>query len=159
MCVHALLNQDGFYRRGLWVVSVSWHQLASLPRWPPRSLSVHVYLGRSPAFENEEYVVSYLLSGQDPASALSCPVIPISEYRSIGPHGTNSNRLPWGPIYLFPQRGQKTNKQTKIKKWTLAASWRMVSRGERLVKRLLDKPQGEMMVAWIKVTNQRGDEQ
>ena len=35
----------------------------------------------------------------------------------------------------------------------------MVSRGERLVKRLLDKPQGEMMVAWIKVTNQRGDEQ
>ena len=73
--------------------------LASLPCWPPRSLSAHVRSGRSPDFENGEYVVSYLLSGQGPASRLHCPVIPASEYRSTG---RKSNHLPQGPICLLP---------------------------------------------------------
>ena len=43
---------------------------------------MHVWSGRSPDFKNEEYVVSYLLSGQGPASSLNCPVILFSEYWS-----------------------------------------------------------------------------
>ena len=38
--------QDGFYWEGLWVE----HPLTSLPFWTPRSLSMHVWLGRSPDF-------------------------------------------------------------------------------------------------------------
>ena len=42
VCARASLSQDVVYQRGLWVVSLSWHQLASLSFWPPRSLSAHV---------------------------------------------------------------------------------------------------------------------
>ena len=31
MCAHASLSHDGFYQRGLWVISISCHHLASLP--------------------------------------------------------------------------------------------------------------------------------
>ena len=56
--------------------------------------------GRSPDFGNEEYVVSYLLSGQGRASSLNCPVIPVSEYRS-----TRNKLKPFAPgaICLLPQ--------------------------------------------------------
>ena len=35
-------------------------------------------------FKNEKYVVSYLLSGQGPASALDCPATDILEFLSTG---------------------------------------------------------------------------
>ena len=50
-------------------------------------------------FENEEYVVFYLLSAQGPASSLDCPAIFFLEYRST------ENELQLfapGPIYLLP---------------------------------------------------------
>ena len=37
---------------------------------------------RSPDFKNEKYVVSYLLSGQGPASSLNSPAMFVLEYRS-----------------------------------------------------------------------------
>ena len=51
-------------------------------------------------FENEEYVVFYLLSGQGPASSLDCPVIDILEFLSTG---NELQLLTLGPIYLLPQ--------------------------------------------------------
>ena len=96
-CACTSLSQDGFYGRGLWVDLVTWHhspldlQGAFLPMCSRRGLLTS---------KNEEYVVSYLLSGQGPASSLNCPVILVSEYGSTG---TNSNHLPWEPIYLLTQ--------------------------------------------------------
>ena len=59
--------------------------------------------------ENEKYVVSYLLSGQGPASSLNCPAILILEYRFTGnkspiayPGGGGGGGGLW-PIYLLPQ--------------------------------------------------------
>ena len=87
MCARASLSQDGFHRRGLWV---SERLLASLPFWPPTSLSVHVQSRRSPDFKNEEYVASYLLSGQGPPPlSIVLLSIPVSEYRST------RNELKW----------------------------------------------------------------
>ena len=51
-------------------------------------------------FGNEEYVVSYLLSGQGPASSLDCPTIDIVEFLSTG---NELKLLTLGPIYLLPQ--------------------------------------------------------
>ena len=52
-------------------------------------------------FENENYVVSYLLSGQGPASSLNCPAILILEYRSTGIESPIA--YPGRGIYLLPQ--------------------------------------------------------
>ena len=49
---------------------------------------------------NEEYVVSYLLSGQG-QPPLS--IVLLFPYRSIGPQGRNSDHLPGGPICLLPR--------------------------------------------------------
>ena len=51
-------------------------------------------------FENEGYVVFYLLSGQGPASSLDCPAIDILEPLSTG---NKLQMLSLGPIYLLPQ--------------------------------------------------------
>ena len=59
-------------------------QLASLPFWPPGSLSVREKSEGSPDLENKKCLVSYLQSGQGPASSLSCPAIVILEFQSTG---------------------------------------------------------------------------
>ena len=52
-------------------------------------------------FKNEKYVVSYLLSGQGPASSLNRPAVDILEFLFTG----NELQLLTlgGPIYLLPQ--------------------------------------------------------
>ena len=87
------LSQDGFHRRGLWVVDIT-------PLLTPKELSSREgFLD----FGNEKYVVSYLLSGQGPApSGLSCYSLGVLVHRE-----RISNCLPWGrggaPIYRLPQ--------------------------------------------------------
>ena len=75
----------------------------SQPRWIPPQRPVgscrHLLRGGAPPFltskelpsreclldfQNEKYVVSYLLSGQGPASSLDCPAFLVLEYRSTG---------------------------------------------------------------------------
>ncbi|KAJ8775921.1 hypothetical protein J1605_015984 [Eschrichtius robustus] len=56
-------------------------------------------------FENVEYVVFYLLSGQGPASSLNCPAIDILEFLSTG---NELLLLTLRPIYLLPQSASKT---------------------------------------------------
>ena len=52
-------------------------------------------------FENEKYLVSYLLSGQGPASSMDCPAIDMLEFLSTG---NELKLLTLGrPIYLLPQ--------------------------------------------------------
>ena len=54
VCTHdTTLSHDEFYWKGICIE----HPLRSLPLWPPRSLSVPVWYGRSPDFENEKNVV------------------------------------------------------------------------------------------------------
>ena len=56
--------------------------------------------------ENEKYVVSYLLSGQGPASSLDCPTIGILEFSMH----RKQTLMGWGQgclIYLLPQMNPK----------------------------------------------------
>ena len=55
-------------------------------------------------FENEKYVVSYLLCGQGPASSLNCPAILILEYQSTGNESPIAYAGRWGAgaMYLLP---------------------------------------------------------
>ena len=61
----ASLSQDGFYRRGIWAK----HLLTSLPFRPPKSLSAHVWVGRSPDLRLRN------MWSQGPASSVNCPAI------------------------------------------------------------------------------------
>ena len=53
---------------------------------------MHVWLVRSPDFENEKYVV-WVWSGQGPASSLNCSAILVLEFRSTG--NESPVALPW----------------------------------------------------------------
>ena len=93
--VHMHLSEHRFYLRGLWIVSIT-----SLLTSKDPFYTMHAQLRRSPDFENEKQVVSYLLSLQDSASSLHCPAIFVF---STGPQRMSSNYLLRGPIYLLPQ--------------------------------------------------------
>ena len=95
MHAHTFLSQDGFHSRGLQVMSISSHH-------SPFDLQGGFLCLRSqrgsPDLENKKCLVSYLLSGQGPASSLSCPPIDILEFQSTGyespfyPGGANTYR-------------------------------------------------------------------
>ena len=53
MCTHSSLSQDGFCHKGL----ECQRTFDITPLWPPRRLSVHVWSGKSPDFENEQHEV------------------------------------------------------------------------------------------------------
>ena len=92
MCARASLSHDGFYRRGLWVVASLTMGWRPLPFWSPRTLLVRKVFLTSRMINMWSL---YLLSGQGPASSLSCLAILILEYRSTG------NQSP----IAFPGRG------------------------------------------------------
>ena len=46
---------------------------------------------------NMWFLIFYLGRAQPPLS-----IVLLFPAQSIGPQGTNSNHLPWGPIYLLP---------------------------------------------------------
>ena len=86
------LSQDGFYWRGLWV---GWHHLlwGDIPSFDFQRAFLHTCSqGGLLDFKVEEYVVFYLLSGQDSAP------LSLLLFWSICPQGIDS----LGPIYLLP---------------------------------------------------------
>ena len=97
MWVHASLRQDGFYRRGLWVVSISWHHSPfDLQGAFLRMCSWGGLL--TSRMRNMWSLIFFLGRAQPPLS-----VVLLFLSRSIGAQGTNSHRLPWWPICLLPQ--------------------------------------------------------
>ena len=82
MCACTSLSQDGFYQRGLWVASITYYGVVPPPFLTSKELFCARVVGEVSDFENEKYVVSYLLFEQGPASSLYCPAIFILECRS-----------------------------------------------------------------------------
>ena len=94
MCACASLSQDGFQGRGLLVAGITYYGAVPPPFVTSQELSGPEGLLD---FKNEKYVVSYLLSGQGPASSLDCPVL-ILEYWSTG--NESPIALPWRGAHL-----------------------------------------------------------
>ena len=105
MCARTSLSQDGFHRRGLWVVGITYYGVAPPPFLTSKELPSREGLLD---FKNEKYVVSYLLSGQGAASSLNCPAILVLENQSTG------NESPiaypgWGGTHLPPTSMSRQN--------------------------------------------------
>ena len=115
MWAHSSRSQDGFYLRGLWIVSIT-------PLLTSKEPVYIVQSGRSSDFKKEKYGVSYLLSGQSPASSPTCPAINILEFQSTG--NESPITLPWrtylspasksGPIFLYLLRIQQNIRPERI---------------------------------------------
>ena len=97
MCACTSLSQDGFYRRGLWVDLATWHHSPfDLQGGFLRMCSWGGLL--TSGMRNMWSLIFYLGRAQPPLS-----IVLLFPSGSIGPQGTNSNRLPQGPICLLPQ--------------------------------------------------------
>ena len=90
----ASLSQDELHLRGLQVTDITYYGVVPPPFLTSKELSSwEDFLD----FENEKYVVPYLLSGQGPASSPDGPAIVFLEFWSLDiPQGINSICLPWG---------------------------------------------------------------
>ena len=95
MCAGASLSQDGFCRRGLWVVSVSWHHSpldlqGAFLRMCSRGGLLTLRM------RNMRSLIFYLGRAQPPPS-----IVLLLPSQSIGPQGTDSN--PFAPgAHLSP---------------------------------------------------------
>ena len=71
MCAHASLSQDGFYRKGLWVVSITYYAVVPLPFL---TSFLHIY-GWGSLLTLRIRNKQSLLSEQDPAWSLHGPAV------------------------------------------------------------------------------------
>ena len=97
MYARTSLSQDGVYRRGLWVGLTTW-------RHSPFDLQgafLHMcsWGGLLTLRMRNMWSLIFYLGRAQP----SLSVVLLFPSWSISPQGTNSNCLPWGPIYLLPQ--------------------------------------------------------
>ena len=97
MCAHASLSQDEFYARGLWVGLDTWHHS---PFDLQGAFLLMCSLGGllTSGMRNKWSLIFPLGRVQPPLS-----IVLLFLSQSTGPQGTNTNRLPWGPIYLLSQ--------------------------------------------------------
>ena len=100
MCAHASLSRDGFYCKGLWVVSITYYEVV------PPSLSnlqgafLHMY-GWGSLLTLRMRNKQSLLSEQDPAWSHHGPAV--FRLGVISPQRTSYSCLPRGLTYLLPQ--------------------------------------------------------
>ena len=85
MCAHASLSQDGFYQRGLCVGLVTWHDSP----FDLQGAFLHVCSREGLLTSRMRSLIFYLGRAEPPLS-----VVLLFPSQSIGPQGTNSNRLP-----------------------------------------------------------------
>ena len=67
-----------------------------------RPVEMRMHAWEDPDFKNEKYVVSDLLSGQNPAFPLNCPAILVLEYWSTGNKSQITLPRVRGGICLLP---------------------------------------------------------